>query len=378
MASEHDQLSKEMLDGFDPKISKRIGELKGVTAALKEWEDTQNSISELEALLKDPATDQELRELAIEDLASTRSELGTLSLNLTTSLTPKHPFQDLPCLIEIRPGAGGSEAALFAGDLVKMYRAYCARRNLRVSILEYQTAEGDSSESSPLQEAILEVESAGAYGELRCEAGVHRVQRVPATETRGRTHTSAVSVLVLPSLPTNGSEGLSTGEIDVEDPTSDYYVNPTEVRTDVMRARGAGGQHVNTTDSAIRLTHIPTNTVVNMQDSRSQHKNREKAWQLLRSRIAQARREAREEEVVALRRNVIGVAKMGRGDKIRTYNWGQQRVTDHRSGLSVYNLDDVMDGGEELDKIMDSVKVWLGDQEIAGLIADEEAARTSK
>jgi peptide chain release factor 1 len=181
MACEHDQLSKEMLDGFDPKISKRIGELKGVTAALKEWEDTQNSISELEALLKDPATDQELRELAIEDLASTRSELGTLSLNLTTSLTPKHPFQDLPCLIEIRPGAGGSEAALFAGDLVKMYRAYCARRNLRVSILEYQTAEGDSSESSPLQEAILEVESAGAYGELRCEAGVHRVQRVPAT-----------------------------------------------------------------------------------------------------------------------------------------------------------------------------------------------------
>jgi len=378
MACEHDQLSKEMLDGFDPKISKRIGELKGVTAALKEWEDTQNSISELEALLKDPATDQELRELAIEDLASTRSELGTLSLNLTTSLTPKHPFQDLPCLIEIRPGAGGSEAALFAGDLVKMYRAYCARRNLRVSILEYQTAEGDSSESSPLQEAILEVESAGAYGELRCEAGVHRVQRVPATETRGRTHTSAVSVLVLPSLPTNGSEGLSIAEIDVEDPTSDYYVNPIEVRTDVMRARGAGGQHVNTTDSAIRLTHIPTNTVVNMQDSRSQHKNREKAWQLLRSRIAQARREAREEEVVALRRNVIGVAKMGRGDKIRTYNWGQQRVTDHRSGLSVYNLDDVMDGGEELDKIMDSVKVWLGDQEIAGLIADEEAARTSK
>lgn len=378
MASEHDQLSKEMLDGFDPKISKRIGELKGVTAALKEWEDTKNSISELEALINDPATDQELRELAVEDLASTRSELGTLSLNLTTSLTPKHPFQDLPCLIEIRPGAGGSEAALFAGDLVKMYRAYCARRNLRVSILEYQTAEGDSSESSPLQEAILEVESAGAYGELRCEAGVHRVQRVPATETRGRTHTSAVSVLVLPSLPTNGSEGLSIGEIDVEDPTSDYYVNPTEVRTDVMRARGAGGQHVNTTDSAIRLTHIPTNTVVNMQDSRSQHKNREKAWQLLRSRIAQARREAREEEVVALRRNVIGVAKMGRGDKIRTYNWGQQRVTDHRSGLSVYNLDDVMDGGEELDKIMDSVKVWLGDQEIAGLIADEEAARTSK
>ena len=374
MAFEHDQLSKEILDGFDPKISKRIGELKGVAAALKRWEDTQNSLSELEALLSEPSTDLELRELAIEDLASTRSELGTLSQKLTSSLSPKHPFEDLPCLIEIRPGAGGSEAALFTGDLFKMYKAYCARKNFRVSILKYQTAEGDSNETSPLHEAILEVESPGAYGELRCEAGVHRVQRVPATETKGRTHTSAVSVLVLPSLPTNGSDS----ELDFEDPTSDYYVNPTEVRTDVMRARGAGGQHVNTTDSAIRLTHLPTNTVVSMQDSRSQHKNREKAWQLLRSRLAQARREAREEEVVALRRNVIGVAKMGRGDKVRTYNWGQQRVTDHRTGLSVFNLDDVMDGGEELDKIMDGVKVWLADQEIAGLIADEEAARKSK
>jgi peptide chain release factor 1 len=374
MASEHDELSKQVSDDFDPKISKRIGELKAVTAALKQWEDTQNSLSELDALLNDPSTDQELRELAMEDLASTRTELGALSQNLTSSLTPKHPFEDLPCLIEIRPGAGGSEAALFASDMVKMYRAYCARKDFRVSTLKYQTVEGGSSESSPLHEAILEIETPGAYGDLRTEAGVHRVQRVPATETKGRTHTSAVSVLVLPSLPTTGGEGV----IDIDDPTSDYYVNSAEVRTDVMRARGAGGQHVNTTDSAIRLTHLPTNTVVSMQDSRSQHKNREKAWQLLRAKLAQARREAREAEVVALRRNVIGIAKMGRGDKIRTYNWGQQRVTDHRSGLSVHNLDDVIEGGEELDKIMESVKVWLGDQEIAGLLADEQVTRNSK
>jgi peptide chain release factor 1 len=377
MASEHDKLSKEMSDGFDSKISKRIGELKGVTTALREWEQTKEALSELEGLLNDPTTDPEIRELAVDDLASTQSELGTLSQNLTSSLTPKHPFQDLPCMIEIRPGAGGGEAAIFASDLVKMYREYCARKNFRVSILKYQAGE-ESSDTSSLQEAILEIESPGAYGELRSEAGVHRVQRVPATETKGRTHTSAVSVLVLPSLPTSGGEGLGIGDIDINDPTSDYYVSPADVRTDVMRARGAGGQHVNTTDSAIRLTHIPTNTVVSMQDSRSQHKNREKAWAVLRSRIAQARREAREEEVVALRRNVIGVAKMGRGDKVRTYNWGQQRVTDHRSGLSVYNLDNVMDGGEDLEKIIDSVKVWLGDQEIAGLIADEEAARNSK
>jgi peptide chain release factor 1 len=164
----------------------------------------------------------------------------------------------------------------------------------------------------------------------------------------------------------------------LNDPTSDYYVDPTEVRTDVMRARGHGGQHVNTTDSAIRLTHLPTNTVVSMQDSRSQHKNREKAWKLLRSKLAQAKREAREEEIVALRRNVIGVAKMGRGDKVRTYNWGQQRVTDHRSGFSVHNLDSVLEAGDELDKIIESVKTWLGDQEIAGLLAGEEAASKLK
>jgi peptide chain release factor 1 len=376
MASEHDRLSQETSESFDAKIAKRIGELKGVASALKEWEDTQNSLSELNTLLKDPATDSELRELAIEDLATTTSQLDTLSRNLATSLTPKHPFEELPCLLEIRPGVGGSEAALFAGDLLRMYKAYCSRKNMRASLLKYETQDGESDANgeSPLAEAILEIGSAGAYGELRSEAGVHRVQRVPATETKGRTHTSAVAVLVLPSLPTSGSEGQEMWEADLNDPTSDYYVNPTDVRTDVMRARGAGGQHVNTTDSAVRLTHIPTNTVVAMQDSRSQHKNRERAWQLLRSKLAQARREAREEEVIRLRRGVIGVAKMGRGDKVRTYNWGQQRVTDHRSGMSVHNLDDVMEGGDELDKIISSVKTWLGEREIEGMLAEEEAA----
>jgi len=378
MAVEHDKLSKETAESFDIKISKRIGELKSVAEALKEWEDAQNALAELQGLLEDPTTDGELRELAADDLVTTAAELDALSKKLATSLTPKHPFADLPCLIEIRPGAGGGEAALFASDLLRMYTAYCSRKNLRASLLKYDTADGTSGETAPLAEAIIEIEAPGAYGELRSEAGVHRVQRVPATEKAGRTHTSAVSVLVLPSIPTTGSEGLEMHEVDLNDPTSDYYVNPTEVRTDVMRARGAGGQHVNTTDSAIRLTHLPTNTVVSMQDSRSQHKNREKAWQLLRSRIAQAKREAREEEIVALRRNVIGVAKMGRGDKVRTYNWGQQRVTDHRSGLTVHNLDDVMEGGDELEKVIQSVKGWLGEREIEMLLAEDESASKSK
>ena len=376
MASEHDRLSQETSETFDAKISKRIGELKSVATALKEWENTQNSLSELNTLLEDPTTDPELRELAVEDMSATASQLDTLSRNLATSLTPKHPFDDLPCLLEIRPGVGGGEAGLFAGDLLRMYRAYCSRRNIRASLLKFETEDGgsDPSGDSPLQEAILEIDCPGAYGKLRSEAGVHRVQRVPATENKGRTHTSAVAVLVLPSIPTSGTEGQEIWEADLKDPNSDYYVNPTDVRTDVMRARGAGGQHVNTTDSAVRLTHIPTNTVVSMQDSRSQHQNRERAWQLLRSKLAQAKREAREEEVAKVRRGVIGVARMGRGDKVRTYNYGQQRVTDHRSGVSVHNLDDVMEGGDELDKIINSVKTWLGEREIEGLLAEDEAA----
>ncbi|KAF8852155.1 release factor [Acephala macrosclerotiorum] len=374
LASEHDRLTKETAESFDAKISRRIGELKGVSEALKEWETVQDSLQELNSLLKDPTTDSELRELAAEDLSQTVSRLETLSQRLATSLTPKHPFRDLPCLVEIRPGVGGGEAALFAADLLKMYQAYCSRKGMRSSLLKYETADGDSDGNLPLAEAILEVETPGSYGELRSEAGVHRVQRVPATESKGRTHTSAVGVLVLPSLPKSGSEGQGIGEADFNDPESDYYINPGDVRTDVMRARGAGGQHVNTTDSAIRLTHMPTNTVVSMQDSRSQHQNRERAWQLLRSKLAQAKREAREEEVVKLRRGVIGIARMGRGDKVRTYNWGQQRVTDHRSGLSVHNLDDVMEGGHDLDKIIDSVKTWFGDREIEAMLADNKTA----
>ncbi|KAB8294895.1 hypothetical protein EYC80_006854 [Monilinia laxa] len=379
LAAEHDRLSNETSETFNAKIAKRIGELQDVATALRKWEEARESLSELDALLKDSSTDEELRELAVEDLATTTAHLEELSRNLTTSLTPKHPFAELPCLIEIRPGAGGGEAAIFAADLLRMYRAYCMRKRFRSTIIKYETTDGEGAGSdAPISEVVLEVETSGSYDALRGEAGVHRVQRVPATEKQGRTHTSAVSVMVLPSFPTTGQEGQEYWEADLNDPNSDYYVNPADVRTDVMRARGAGGQHVNTTDSAVRLTHVPTNTVVSMQEGRSQLQNRQKAWQVLRSRLAAAKREAREEQLINLRRSVIGVAKMGRGDKIRTYNWGQQRVTDHRSGLSVHNLDDVMEGGDELDKVIDSVKAWFSEQEILGLLADEEARSNEK
>ena len=253
-----------------------------------------------------------------------------------------------------------------------MYQAFCKRHNLRVHILKLDSA-ASVGVNDQIQEAVLEVETTGSYDTFRCEAGVHRVQRIPATESKGRTHTSAVSVLVLPSFPSKGEDEL--GESSFDDPGSDYYVDIKDVRVETMRASGAGGQHVNKTDSAIRLTHIPTNTVVAMQDSRSQHQNRIKAWQILRAKLAQARREAREEELAQLRVSVVGVSRMGRGDKVRTYNWSQQRVTDHRSSFTVHNLTDILQGGENLDKVMASVKDWLKLKDIESLIADEEAAK---
>ena len=238
-----------------------------------------------------------------------------------------------------------------------------------MNILKRDT-EDNSANEERLTEAVMEIENGGSYDIMRTEAGVHRVQRIPATETKGRTHTSAVSVMILPSFPATG-EGDS--HLNFEDPTSDYYVNPQEVHYEKMRASGAGGQHVNKTESAVRLTHIPTGTVVAMQDSRSQPENRRKAWQVLRARLAEARREAREEEMVKMRRGAMGgVSKMGRGDKVRTYNWGQSRCTDHRSGLTVHNIGDIMEGGYGLENIMESVRTWMVDREVDAMIADAD------
>lgn len=325
-------------------------------------------------MLSDPLTDEELRTLAADEIQSLTQSLDLLSNELRASLIPSHPFADLPCILELRPGNGGSEAGLFAGDLLRMYQAFCKRRNLHCTLLKLDEAPSLNG-SKEVQEAVLEIKSTGAYDVLRYEAGVHRVQRVPATESKGRTHTSAVSVMVLPSFASNGAE--ESGQASWDDPSSDYYVDPKDVRAEVMRSGGAGGQHVNTTESAVRLTHIPTNTVVSMQDSRSQHKNREKAWLFLHAKLAQARREAREEEVSRLRADVVGIAKMGSNYKIRTYNWSQQRVTDHRSGITLNQLDDVLEGGESLDKVMDHVRAWFREQDVLRLVSSEKMA-TSK
>lgn len=377
VAREHASLADKLANDFDPKAAKRLGELTSTTSALKEYDKAVASLKELHSLLK--SSDQELQELAQDDVEPTKERIENAGSALKSSLVPEHPFAHLPCLVEIRPGAGGDEAALFAGDLLRMYESFCDRTGLRTAIMKLETSDFTASGvgaggSMHVQEAVLEVESPGAYGVLRCEAGVHRVQRVPATESKGRTHTSAVSVVVLPSLPSHGSQDL--GENSFNDPKSDYFVDPKDVRTDVMRAGGAGGQHVNRTESAVRLTHIPTGTVVSMQESRSQMRNRESAWQLLRSRIAQQRREEREDEEARMRRGA-GAGKAGRENKVRTYNWGQQRVSDHRSGLDVRNLAEVMDGGEALEKVMKSVRAWMAEQEVLDL-ADEEEERLAQ
>ncbi|KAM5467780.1 Peptide chain release factor 1, mitochondrial [Microsporum ferrugineum] len=375
LATEHATLSAKQAESFERAAARRLGELAPVANALKDWDRANESITELQGLINEPSTDAELKSLAQDDITSTIATLSSLSATLKRTLIPRHPFADMPCLIEIRPGAGGDEAGLFAAEMLRMYMAFCSSRGLRTAIIKKETEDGvGAGAEERLSEAVMEIETPGSYNILRTEAGVHRVQRVPATEAKGRTHTSAVSVMILPSFPDNNQ---GDSPLNFDDPNSDYYVNPQDVQSEKFRASGAGGQHVNKTESAVRLTHIPTGTVISMQDSRSQHENRRKAWLLLRAKLAQARREAREQEMMELRRGAMGgVNKTGRGDKIRTYNFTQSRCTDHRSGMTVHNIGKVMDGGENLEKIMESVQNWLVDQEVEALCLEQQAAPT--
>ncbi|KAK8071316.1 peptide chain release factor 1 [Apiospora hydei] len=337
LAAEHAALATTLEQSFDAKAAKRLGELSRHARANNEPRD------------------------------------GPLGL-----LTPRDPYAQLPCLVEIRPGPGGQEGRYFADAVYKMYRAYCVRVGLRANTVKYEvadgaeTAGGGAANESPLAEAVLEVLDEGAYDHFRSEAGMHRVQRVPATEKQGRTHTSAVAVWVLPSFPASDSAGSAAMEADFDNPDSDFYIDPKDVRSEKMRAGGAGGQHVNKTESAIRLTHIPTGTVVSMQDSRSQHRNREDAWRLLRSRVAAQRREEQEKVANSLRNSVLAKNQITRGDKIRTYNYQQDRCTDHRSGVDVHNLPDVLLGGETLGRLMESARSWLVGRDVQALIAEEE------
>ncbi|KAK3402950.1 hypothetical protein B0T20DRAFT_344559 [Sordaria brevicollis] len=370
LAAEHQQLTKQLEGDYDATAAKRAGEISKVVAALQELDKTKAALDELHGLLN--SDDAELRQLANDDLDATKKQLEAVGHKLSAALTPKHPFADMPCLIEIHPGPGGHEGRHFADTVFRMYKSYCENKGYNVKVVSYNVSEDRTpglDGEVPISEGVLEITDPGAFAAFRGEAGMHRVQRIPATEKQGRTHTSAVAVWVLPSFPENSTDV----ENDFNNPESDFYVDPSEVKAEKMRASGAGGQHVNKTESAIRLTHIPTGIQVSMQDSRSQQQNRESAWRLLRSRIASLRREQREAQAKDLRDSVLSQSQMSRGDKIRTYNYQQDRCTDHRSGLDFHNLPNVLQGGDVLDKVINSVQSWLTARDIQNLIAQEEA-----
>ncbi|MCP4520182.1 MAG: peptide chain release factor 1 [Cytophagales bacterium] len=275
--------------------------------------------------------DPEMREMAKMEIDELTEELEKLEEDLKEALIPKDPNDEKNVILEIRAGAGGDESSLFAGDLLRMYQRYCDKQGLRLSITEF--VEGSAGGYNKI---VASIEGDEVYGKLKFESGVHRVQRVPATESQGRVHTSAASVAVLPEAE----------EVDFE-------LNMKDIKKDTYRASGAGGQHVNKTESAVRLTHLPTNTVVECQDGRSQHANYDKALKVLRSRLYEVEVRKQESEISAHRKSLVGSGD--RSDKIRTYNWPQSRVTDHRINKTVYNLDKVVDG--EIEDFIDALRI---------------------
>jgi peptide chain release factor 1 len=294
-------------------------ELGKVVHVFRHYKEVSGRIEESRELLKD--ADAEIRSLAKDDLSGLAAEHETLQENLRLLLLPKDPNDDKNIIIEIRAGTGGEEAALFVGDLFRMYSRFAEGRGWRVEVLSHQpTGVGG------LKEVIAMIQGKGAYSVLKYESGIHRVQRVPATETQGRIHTSAVTVAVLPEAE----------EVDVD-------INPNDLRIDVYRSGGPGGQSVNTTDSAVRVTHLPSGLVVICQDEKSQLKNKNKALKVLRSRLFDMKIQEQEKKRAEERKSQVGTGD--RSGRIRTYNFPQSRVTDHRIGLTLYKLDGVLQGG---------------------------------
>jgi len=298
-------------------LSKEYAEIQPIVACFQEYKTEQDNIDSAQEMLQDP----EMRELAEEELATAKINTSDLEQKLQLLLLPKDPDDGSNTFVEIRAGTGGDEAALFAGDLMRMYSRYAEQQRWEVEVLSE-----NAGEHGGYKEVIMRVSGANVYSEFKFESGGHRVQRVPETEAQGRIHTSACTVAVMP---------------EVEE-TDEIELNSKDIRVDTFRASGAGGQHVNKTDSAIRLTHLPTGIVVECQDERSQHKNRARAESLLKSRLLQMERDKQAAEQAATRRNLVGSGD--RSDRIRTYNFPQGRVTDHRINLTLYKLDDVLAG----------------------------------
>lgn len=305
----------------------------------------QEQVDGLKALREMMDEDPSLKEDAEAEYAKLVPQLAETSGELLRKLIPPHEFANKPCILELRPGVGGIEAMIFAQDLLNMYTGYAQTKRWKYHL----TAKSENQSGSGIVDAILSIDEPGSYDKLKHEAGVHRVQRIPATETKGRTHTSTAAVVVLPQMG------------DESEKAADAYersFKPDEIRIDVMRASGKGGQHVNTTDSAVRLTHFPSGIVVSMQDERSQHKNKAKAFAILRARLAERERLEREEKERTARKDQVTTTD--RSDKIRTYNFPQNRITDHRCGFSMHDIEGVM-SGERLDDLIDAMEAYDSD-----------------
>jgi peptide chain release factor 1 len=310
------------------KLMKEYGELKPLVEKYNEYKKVKEEIEEANLLLEDNL-EEDFKQLVKEELSSNKQKIIEIEEELKILLLPKDPNDEKNVIVEIRGGAGGDEAALFAGDLFRMYSMYAERNNWKVEIM-------DSNEIGVggFKEIIFMIQGNGAYSKLKYESGVHRVQRIPITESGGRIHTSTVTVAVLPEAE----------EVDVE-------INMNDLRIDVFRSSGHGGQSVNTTDSAVRITHLPTNIVVTCQDEKSQLKNKEKALKVLRAKLYEIEQEKLEKELAATRKSQVGTGN--RNERIRTYNFPQGRVTDHRIGLTLHKLDSILDG--DLDEIIDNL-----------------------
>lgn len=300
-------------------LSQEYAQLEPVVNNFNQYMQCVEAIEEAKIMMDD--SDLEMREMAKEEFNTAKQEQETLQLTLQKLLLPKDPNDDKNIFLEIRAGTGGDEAAIFSGDLFRMYTRYAESQRWQVEVINAQ--EGDHG---GYKEVICRIVGAGAYSKLKFESGAHRVQRVPETESQGRVHTSACTVAILP-------EADELDEIDI---------NPSDLRVDTFRASGAGGQHVNKTDSAIRLTHLPTGIVVECQEERSQHKNRAKAMSVLQSRIMAEQQEKIDSEQAQARKSLVGSGD--RSERIRTYNYPQGRVTDHRINLTLYKLDEIMEG----------------------------------
>ena len=300
-------------------LSKEYAEIEPVVGCYRRAMELEANIADNEQLLEEE--DPEMRELAQQDIADCRAQLEDLTSELQTLLLPKDPNDQSNVFLEIRAGTGGDEAAIFSGDLFRMYNKFAEQKGWRVEVMNERPGEHGG-----FKEIITRIEGEDVYSQLKFESGAHRVQRVPETESQGRVHTSACTVAVMPEVD----------EIDEID------IDKKDIREDTYRASGAGGQHVNKTDSAIRLTHLPTGTVVECQDERSQHKNRARAMSLLKARLLDAALTKQQDEQAANRRQLVGSGD--RSERIRTYNFPQGRITDHRINLTLYKLDEVIEG----------------------------------